>query len=105
MPKWCKLILGIALLPVCFGAGAALWRVLRASGTADTMWLPLLCGAGGWLGIYILLPKPMWVYVVGHELTHAVWTWAMGGRVKKFKGKTSAFGDDLTKALQQGFLL
>lgn len=49
------------------------------------MWLPLLCGAGGWLGIYILLPKPMWVYVVGHELTHAVWTWAMGGRVKKFK--------------------
>jgi len=27
----------------------------------------------------------MWVYVFGHELSHAVWTWIMGGRVKKFK--------------------
>jgi hypothetical protein len=35
--------------------------------------------------IYLLLPKPMWVYVMGHELTHALWTWLQGGRVKKFK--------------------
>ena len=27
----------------------------------------------------------MWLYVVGHELTHAVWTWMFGGRVKRFK--------------------
>jgi hypothetical protein len=27
----------------------------------------------------------MWIYVVGHEFTHALWTWAMGGRVKRFK--------------------
>jgi hypothetical protein len=27
----------------------------------------------------------MWVYVFGHELTHAIWTWLLGGSVKKFK--------------------
>ena len=32
-----------------------------------------------------MLPKPMWIYVFGHELTHAIWTWIFGGDVKKFK--------------------
>ena len=32
-----------------------------------------------------MLPKPMWIYVFGHELTHAVWTWLFWGRVKKMK--------------------
>ena len=85
MPKWCKLLLAIALLPVCVGAVSALWMVLRASGAADTIWVPALAGAMCWIVVYLLLPKPMLVYVFGHELTHAIWTWAFGGRVKKFK--------------------
>ena len=75
----------MALLPVCAGAALALRRVVRASGEADTTWVPFLAGAACWLGIYLLLPKPMWIYVFGHELTHALWTWLMGGRVKKFR--------------------
>src|SRR5471030_2753174 len=27
----------------------------------------------------------MWIYVFGHELTHALWTWLFGGKVKKMK--------------------
>jgi hypothetical protein len=27
----------------------------------------------------------MWLYVFGHEATHAVWTWFFGGRVKQFR--------------------
>jgi hypothetical protein len=41
--------------------------------------------------IFLKLPKPMWLYVLGHELTHALWTWLFGGRVKKMK-ITSAGG-------------
>jgi len=85
VPKWCKTIIAILLLPVCAGAAIALGRVLRASGSADTLWVAMASGAGCWLAIYLLLPKPMWVYVAGHELTHAVWAWLLGGRVKRFK--------------------
>lgn len=85
MPKWCKFILAVLLLPVCVGAATALGRVLRASGDADTVWVALAAGAVCWVVIYLLLPRPMWIYVFGHELTHAIWAWLFGGDVKQFK--------------------
>jgi Peptidase M50B-like len=89
VPKWVKLIIAILLLPVCAGAGMALWRVLAACGRADLVWVPLLAGAACWIVIFFLLPKPMWIYVFGHELTHALWTWLFGGQVKKMKVTSS----------------
>jgi hypothetical protein len=85
VPKWFKTIVALLLLPVCAGAASALWMVVRANGAEDTTWVPALAGGACWLVIYLLLPKPMLIYVFGHELTHALWTWALGGRVKKFK--------------------
>ncbi|SRR5258708_324310 len=85
MPKWAKTILALLLTPLCVGGVWALLMVLRASGDADTTWVPALSGAACWVAIYLLLPKPMWAYVFGHELTHALWTWLFGGRVKQFK--------------------
>jgi hypothetical protein len=83
--KWAKLIIAILLLPVCYGAVVALWLVVKASGGADVVWVATLAGAACWLVIFLLLPKPMWVYVFGHELTHVLWTWLFGGSVRKFK--------------------
>jgi hypothetical protein len=85
VPKWVKFIIAILLLPVCAGAAMALWRVLCASGRADLVWVPLLAGVACWGIVFLLLPKPMWVYVFGHELTHVLWTWICGGQVKKMK--------------------
>jgi hypothetical protein len=85
MPKWIKFIVAVLLLPVCAGEALALWKVLQASGGADTTWVPLLAGVACWVIIFLLLPKPMWIYVFGHELTHVLWTWFFGGQVKKMK--------------------
>jgi len=85
MPKWLKLVVGLALLPACFGAASALSHVVSATGQALNFWIALAGGAACWLAVFLLLPKPMLLYVFGHELTHALWTWACGGRVKKFK--------------------
>jgi hypothetical protein len=82
---WIKTIIAIVLLPVCFGAGEAVVQMLRLAGAAETFWVAAVAGAACWLAIYLLLPKPMWVYVVGHELTHALWAWLFGGKVKRFK--------------------
>ena len=89
MPKWAKMILGILLLPLCIGAVPALGRVLAQTGHADTIWVALAGGATCWLVVFLLLPKPMRLYVFGHELTHALSTWAFGGRVKKFKATSN----------------
>jgi hypothetical protein len=85
VPKWTKTLIAVLLLPVCAGAVLALARLVRLTGSADTFWVALLGGAGCWLTIFLILPKPMWIYVFGHELTHALWVWLFGGRVKKFR--------------------
>ena len=89
MPKWAKFIVAILLLPVCVGAAQTLWKVLKASGSADTFWAAMLAGAACWVVIFLMLPKPMWVYVFGHEWTHAVWAWLFGGKVKRFKATSN----------------
>ena len=83
------MLVGMLLLPVCLATAQALWRVLASASTADRFWPPLLAGAACWVVIFILLPKPMWIYVLGHESTHAVWTWVFGGKVKRFKAASS----------------
>lgn len=58
---------------------------MSCCGGADITLVPIGGGAACWIVIYLLLPKPMWIYVFGHELTHAIWVWLFGGSVKKFK--------------------
>jgi hypothetical protein len=83
--KWFKLAIALLLLPVCAGAAIALWKLLAISGRADTTWVMMIAGAACWLVIFFMLPKPMWIYVFGHELTHALWAWLFGGQIKKMK--------------------
>ena len=83
--RFAKFIIGLLLLPVCLGAASAVWRILRASGGADTTWVPLVAGAVCWAVIYLLLPRHMWLYVAGHELTHALWAWIFGGEIRGMK--------------------
>lgn len=98
MPKWAKTVIAILLLPLCIGAAWALSMVIQHSGSADTTWVPMLAGAGCWVVIFVLLPKPMWIYVFGHELTHALWTWAFGGEVKQFKATSQGGHVIITKS-------
>ena len=98
VPKWLKFILGLLLLPLCAGAVPALVWVVRASGGASEVWVPLGAGAACWLVIFAILPKPMWIYVVGHELTHVVWSWLFGGKLKKFKATSQGGEVVITKS-------
>lgn len=90
-------LLALALLPVCMGASWALIDVLALAGRAAQVWVPLLVGGTCWIVLFLSLPKPMWLYVVGHELTHALWAWMFGGRVKKFKATARGGHVVLTK--------
>jgi hypothetical protein len=85
MLRWIKLSIGILLFPLCLGELRAVFRVMAATGAADTVWVAFGAGAACWLVIFLMLPKPLWLYVLGHETTHLIWTWAFGGKVKRFK--------------------
>ena len=89
MPKWIKFIIGLLLLPVCLATALSLWQAFAVYARSDTVWFPMLAGAGAWICVFLLLPKPMWIYVFGHELTHAIWTWIYGGEVKRFKASAN----------------
>lgn len=85
MPKWLKLFLGLGLLPVCWGTTVAVVRVARVSLPADRVWVALLAGLAAWLVVYLLLPRPRRAYILGHELTHALWSVLFGGRVRSLQ--------------------
>lgn len=54
------------------------------AGRTSHFWVPVLAGATSWVVVFLSLPKPMWLYVVGHELTHALWAVVCGGKVRRF---------------------
>ncbi len=89
MLKWFKFFIAVLLIPACAGMAIALGNVLSVCGGADLTWIPFLAGVACWCVIFFLLPKPMWIYVFGHELTHALWAWLFGGKIKKMKVASS----------------
>ena len=90
--KWLKLFLGILLLPAC---GGLTLTALRLAGElsfaphalANSALWAFLAGYVLWLLVFVFLPKPMRTYVLGHELTHAIWALLMGARVGGLKVK------------------
>lgn len=80
-----RILFGLALLPWCVGATWALMVLIRSSGGSSLFWVSVLGGVAAWLVVFLMLPKPLWIYVVGHELTHALSAWICGGRVKAFR--------------------
>jgi hypothetical protein len=71
----------LALLPVNLGVTWAVAEVVRDGIGSVQFWVPLLAGVALWLLLYNTLPRPMWLYVFGHELTHALCAWCFGAKV------------------------
>ena len=80
-----KFLLGLLLLPLCGALTLTFLRIVRILAEAPSR-LPLLhvlatlAGILIWFLTWILLPRLTRTYVLGHELTHALWTTLFGGR-------------------------
>jgi len=84
--RFLKLCIGLLLVPACAALTMTAWRMaLRLSLAPHAMSSSALWAfVGGyvlWLVVFACLPKPMRTYVLGHELTHAIWALMMGARV------------------------
>jgi hypothetical protein len=83
--NWLRLILAVALWPGLWATGISLGRLLRLAAASPSFpWWAAGCFGGGWVlaGLaYLLLPRPRGLYVLGHELSHALAVWFSGGKV------------------------
>lgn len=90
--RWLKLVLGILLVPACGALTMTVWRLALQLSFAphavdnSALWA-FVTGYTLWLAVFAFLPKPMRTYVLGHELTHAIWALMMGARVGGLKVK------------------
>lgn len=88
--RWVKSVFAVFLLPLCailtqtFFTVFARATVTERLWTAEEFWFFSL-GAVLWLIAFFFLPRPIVIYVFGHELTHALWVLLMGGRVSQFR--------------------
>ena len=87
--KLLKLIIALLLMPLVAGE---IWTLIDLARTAvpagqwSQSWF-LSFGAGflTWLLIYFLLPRTTWLYVLGHEFTHALAAMLAGGKISSFQ--------------------
>ena len=85
-----KFLAGLALIPLCLALSMTLWRALVILAQSPTR-LPMLhafAGVAGiviWAIIWLYLPPLTRTYVLGHELTHALWTMLFGGKASGLK--------------------
>ncbi|MBP1589524.1 MAG: hypothetical protein ILO10_04945 [Kiritimatiellae bacterium] len=92
--KKTKFLLGLLLLPVCAALTLTFCRVVTVLAEAPSRlpWLHVaatVAGAAIWLLVWFLLPRMTRTYVLGHELTHALWTLFFGGRPSDLKVTSS----------------
>src|SRR6266487_2490560 len=88
--RWVKFVFAIFLLPICAILSQTFFTAFARATMTQRLWAGeefwfFSLGAVLWLIAFFGLPRPILIYVFGHELTHALWVWFMGGRVSRFR--------------------
>jgi hypothetical protein len=88
--RWVKFFFGLFLLPLCAALSQTFFTAFARATMTQRLWMAepfwffslgvVLC-----LIAFFGLPRPVIIYVFGHELTHALWVLLMGGRVSRFR--------------------
>ena len=85
MPRRVKFFFAVLLLPVCVGVGQALFDIISQLEFNEMVMAPFLTGIICMGLVFFWLPRPILVYILGHEFTHAIAAMLCGGRVKGMK--------------------
>jgi len=88
--RWVKFLVGLFLLPPAWVLTQTFFTAFARTTLHDRFWITeefwfFSLGVALWLVTFFGLPRPLRLYVFGHELTHAVWVMIMGGRVHRFE--------------------
>ena len=83
--KALRFLLGLAAVPVAVIASIVLYDQLGLVRQLSKNQSYFLAGVVIYLVVHSIFYKPVYLYILGHELTHAIFTWLCGGRVTSFR--------------------
>lgn len=83
--RYIKILLGLALVPACLGFTRQLGATLISVSYKPDAPYVFLAGGLAYLVVHLLFKKPIFTYVIGHELTHALFAILSGGSVKSLQ--------------------
>ena len=93
-----KVLVGILLFPVSIATTLALAGQLSQIEKFQGLTTYFLKGAIVYLIMHLILYKPNYFYVLGHEIAHALATFICGGRVNSFRISSRGGGVLTTKS-------
>ena len=85
MKKALRLLLGLAAVPIAVIASIVLYHQVGLVQQLSKNQSYFLTGIVAYLVVHSIFYKPIYFYILGHELTHALFTWLCGGRVTSFR--------------------
>lgn len=101
MAAFLRAIVGLALLPACWAFGRALVQsIIAAAGGVQfsVEAVSLLAGMAAFALCWATISHPVRMYVLGHELTHALWGLLFGARPSDVRVSESGGSVKLTKS-------
>jgi hypothetical protein len=102
MGAFLRLLLGLLLLPACCAVVMTLLDAILASagasGWVSAESIAALGGVAAFALCWISVPHPVRAYVLGHELTHAIWGLLFGARPSDLRVGANGGSVRLTKS-------
>jgi hypothetical protein len=101
MASFLRMLVGVALLPACWGVARAFGDSVVVAGGSEGLSaeaVSLVGGAVAFAMVWIAIPRPVRTYVLGHELTHALWGLLFGAVPSGLTVSKSGGSVNLTKS-------
>lgn len=77
--------MGLLLLPSCVAVAYSTTRQIIHSGDFRQTIVFFFIGFASYLTFFLAFRKPVRAYIVGHELTHALWVFLFRGKVREIR--------------------
>ncbi|MBF0494595.1 MAG: hypothetical protein HQL28_05645 [Candidatus Omnitrophica bacterium] len=82
--RFLKTLVGVLLIPLAIGVAKAFYGEISDVGEHNTF-LMMEHGVVSYALFHLLVMRPVYIYVLGHEFVHVLSTWVCGGRVESFR--------------------